>query len=277
MKNRRRDDDERVKPQAAPTFRPLEGALKALADKKKAEDAAAKKAASTPQKAPQKTAQKPFAQKAAPQPTQARPSTLTAAERRELDAMSTPHDDEFFYQRLMSGVVPLDPSKQGRVTTAAEIKPRKAELQQKAFAAAMAADDEVRDHLMELVEGAARFEVNDDGVRLEGRRLDLGSSTFRRLRLGELPVDGRLDLHGKTADEARTALETFLRERRTRRDRVVLVIHGRGEHSPAGIGVLRGEIAAWLSQGRPSQHVAAFATARRDDGGEGALYVLLRN
>ena len=65
-------------------------------------------------------------------------------------------------------------------------------------------------------------------------------------------------------------------ERRTRRDRVVLVIHGRGDHSPAGIGVLRGEIAAWLSQGRASQHVAAFATAHKEEGGEGALYVLLR-
>ncbi len=56
----------------------------------------------------------------------------------------------------------------------------------------------------------------------------------------------------------------------------MLVIHGRGDHSPAGVGVLRGEIAAWLSQGRSSQHVAAFATAIADDGGDGALYVLLR-
>jgi DNA-nicking Smr family endonuclease len=40
--------------------------------------------------------------------------------------------------------------------------------------------------------------------------------------------------------------------------------------------VLRGEIAAWLSQGRAREHVAAFATARKDDGGEGAVYVALR-
>jgi DNA-nicking Smr family endonuclease len=40
--------------------------------------------------------------------------------------------------------------------------------------------------------------------------------------------------------------------------------------------VLRGEIAAWLSQGASSRHVAAFATARASDGGEGAVYVLLR-
>jgi DNA-nicking Smr family endonuclease len=55
----------------------------------------------------------------------------------------------------------------------------------------------------------------------------------------------------------------------------VLVVHGRGEHSPRGHGILRGEMAAWLSQGSASVHVAAFATAEPQDGGEGAIYVLL--
>jgi DNA-nicking Smr family endonuclease len=63
---------------------------------------------------------------------------------------------------------------------------------------------------------------------------------------------------------------------RARGERCVLVIHGKGQHSAGGIGVLRGEIAAWLSQGACSASVAAFATARGDDGGEGAMYVLLR-
>jgi DNA-nicking Smr family endonuclease len=61
-----------------------------------------------------------------------------------------------------------------------------------------------------------------------------------------------------------------------RGERCVLVIHGKGEHSPGRQAVLRGEIAAWLSQGTSSQHVAAFATSGASDGGEGAVYVLLR-
>ena len=56
----------------------------------------------------------------------------------------------------------------------------------------------------------------------------------------------------------------------------MLVIHGKGSHSPGGSGILRGEIAAWLSQGPASEHIAAFATAQNDDGGEGAVYVMLR-
>ena len=207
--------------------------------------------------------------------TSHREKTLTRDEQRDLDAMAKAqgHDDEFFFARLMSGVRPLGEDKHGRVTSAADVKARPPS----AVIPVRNTDDEVRDHLMSLVEGATRFEVSDDGHQLEGRRVDLDTGTWRRVRRGELPIDARIDLHGKSANDARDALETFLREKRTRRDRFVLVIHGRGEHSPAGVGVLRGEISAWLSQGRASQHVAAFATARKDDGGEGAIYVLLRS
>ena len=52
-------------------------------------------------------------------------------------------------------------------------------------------------------------------------------------------------------------------------------MHGKGKHSPHGHGTLRGEIAAWLSQGRSARYVAAFATAPDELGGEGALVVLL--
>ena len=82
---------------------------------------------------------------------------------------------------------------------------------------------------------------------------------------GMLPIDGRLDLHGLTAEQAQERVVEFLRTMRSRNERCVLVIHGKGDHS-AGAGVLRGEIAAWLSQGRAHEHVLAFATARDDDG-----------
>jgi len=102
------------------------------------------------------------------------------------------------------------------------------------------------------------------------------SRSLRRLRRGRLPIDARLDLHGMGVREARAQLELFLRTMRRRGERCVLVIHGKGQHSPLGTGILRGEIAAWLSQGISSEHVAAFATAGEPDGGEGAVYVLLR-
>lgn len=88
-------------------------------------------------------------------------------------------------------------------------------------------------------------------------------------------VDGKLDLHGMSLEEAREAVTTFVKRRQSEGDRVIAIIPGRGSHSPRGIGVLRGEIGAWLSDGRAARHVAAFATAPDDMGGAGALLVLL--
>jgi DNA-nicking Smr family endonuclease len=220
----------------------------------------------------QKEAEQKAAEKKLPPP---RPKPAAPPPRRD----TTPRDaadDDLTFHRMMSGVVPLDAS-HGRVgktddvlTTkspklkAEEVKARAAQEAEKAL-----------DHLHSLVDDAARFEVSDDGRRVEGRRVDAPPDLVRSLRRGMLPIDGRLDLHGLGADAAREKLAEFLRTMRTRGERCVLVIHGKGERVPGG-GVLRGEIAAWLSQGKARESVLAFATARDDDGGEGAVYVALR-
>ena len=115
----------------------------------------------------------------------------------------------------------------------------------------------------------------DDGARLDARRVDVDPRELRRLRRGQFAIDGRLDLHGLSLEEARKAVEAFIRKRSAEGDKVVSIIHGKGTHSPRQQGVLRGEIGAWLSQGRAARHVLAFATAPDEDGGEGALLVLL--
>ena len=201
------------------------------------------------------------------------------ARRTERPSAANDPEDELTFHRMMSGVVPLEgrEGKGSRVPiagntrdAAARMKP--ADLRAKAREEATA----VLDHLHHLVDDAVRFEVTDDGNRVEGRRVDVPPSLLRELRHGALPIDGRLDLHGLGAADARERLLEFLKAQRARGERCVLVIHGKGEHSVSARGVLRGEIAAWLSQGRAREHVAAFATACKDDGGEGAVYVALR-
>jgi DNA-nicking Smr family endonuclease len=185
-----------------------------------------------------------------------------------------PQDDALDFHRLFSGVTPLDKSP-SRISRVRVERSEAAELAARAQQAAQADAQAVHARLRELVETGGRFEVADDGRRVEGRRVDVPHDLLRRLRRGILTIDGRLDLHGMGVKEARAQLELFLRTMRARGERCVLVIHGKGEHSPQGVGVLRGEIAAWLSQGPSSQHVAAFVSAREHDGGEGAVYVLL--
>jgi len=136
-------------------------------------------------------------------------------------------------------------------------------------------DDEARARMRSLVSDGLRFETVDDGERLEGRRIDVDPRELRRLRRGQYAVDGRIDLHGLGADEARHAIEAFIKKRAREGDHTVLIIHGKGTHSPRGHAVLRGEIAAWLSQGGSARHIAAFATAPDDHGGTGAVLVLL--
>jgi DNA-nicking Smr family endonuclease len=188
-----------------------------------------------------------------------------------------PADEALLLHRLYAGVEPLDRSRGSRLAKQEVARsPAVDERAKRGREAAQAEADAVHEHLRTLVEGRARFEVNDDGRRVEGRRVDLPMDALRRLRRGLLPVDARLDLHGLAVAQARAQLDTFLRTMRGRGERCVLVIHGKGEHSPQGVGALRGEIAAWLSQGSSSEHVAAFSTADEREGGEGAVYVLLR-
>ncbi len=101
-----------------------------------------------------------------------------------------------------------------------------------------------------------------------------------RLRRGKLPVEARLDLHGMTQNEAEAALARFLAGAQTAGRRCVLVITGKGAareremfESP---GVLKRMVPVWLNAPANRALVLAFAAARPQHGGSGALYVLLK-
>lgn len=97
--------------------------------------------------------------------------------------------------------------------------------------------------------------------------------TIQRLRRGQLPVDGRLDLHGLTQSEAHERLASFLAVKQRQGARCVLVITGRG---PRNGGVLRQMTPRWLDEQPNRDRVLAHTWAQTRHGGEGALYILLR-
>ena len=95
---------------------------------------------------------------------------------------------------------------------------------------------------------------------------------LRKLRRGQYVPGRRLDLHGLTSKAALREVAHFIEANR-RAYRCIAIVHGRGLHSP-GKAVLRADVRALL---RGHRAVLAYSDAPRDDGGSGAVYVLLRS
>ena len=104
------------------------------------------------------------------------------------------------------------------------------------------------------------------------KRDGVQEGVFKKLRLGKYTLDARLDLHHKSAREARELVFQFIHDCQEHELRTVLIAHGRGEKStpPA---LLKSLLFTWLPQ---LEAVLAFHSALKIHGGSGALYVLLR-
>ncbi len=108
------------------------------------------------------------------------------------------------------------------------------------------------------------------------RTAGVDARSVERLKRGQLPIEGRLDLHGMTQAEAHEALNGFLAGSATRGRRTVLVVTGRGGRGSEGPGVLRRMVPRWLNEPGNRDRLLAFTEAQPKDGGAGALYLLLR-
>ena len=109
----------------------------------------------------------------------------------------------------------------------------------------------------------------------------------KKLRQGKVMIDGKIDLHGMTCPEAHQKLYNYLCRAQKKGKRVVLVVTGKGgvkknldgyrfsdfENSH---GILRREVPMWLSGGSMRHLIVSFQEARRQDGGTGALCVVLK-
>lgn len=113
-----------------------------------------------------------------------------------------------------------------------------------------------------------------DSVPDEGELQPLGGNRLRQVKRGVVSVSHQLDLHGLTREEALKALPRFLLSAQKKGQKAVLVITGKGNHSPEE-PVLHQAVASWLRDvGRGT--ILEFAPAPREMGGSGAYVVFLR-
>jgi DNA-nicking Smr family endonuclease len=168
-----------------------------------------------------------------------------------------PDDDEALFREAMKGVVPLKGGgRHGDRRPAPSPRP----VQREADDAAV---------LQEMMDGP----LTDIGEELSYCGPGVQDSTFRKLRRGNYHVGAELDLHGMRSDEAKLAIVHLLADAVDRGVRCVRIIHGKGLRSKGDGPVLKQRLDGWLRQ---RNEVLAFCSARPNDGGTGAAYVLLR-
>ena len=175
--------------------------------------------------------------------------------------------DEELFRQEMFGISPLAAAGSGRD------RPRE---QEREVLIRQSDEAEAYAQLSDLVAGLGTFDISDSDEYIEGLASGLDRRLLARLRRGDYAVQGHVDLHGLTREEARIQVDSFLHDSRLRGRRCILIIHGRGLNSKDQIPVLKEALRVWLTRGRIARHVLCFATARPTDGGAGAVYVLLR-
>jgi DNA-nicking Smr family endonuclease len=128
----------------------------------------------------------------------------------------------------------------------------------------------LRDSLSDDYIPAHELESGEELLYLrEGHAPDILS----KLRRGHWVVQAGIDLHGLVVDEARLYVAEFLADCKKRGIRCVRIIHGKGLGSRHREPVLKHKLRNWLMQ---KDEVIAYAQARDNDGGSGAVIVLLK-
>jgi DNA-nicking Smr family endonuclease len=129
--------------------------------------------------------------------------------------------------------------------------------------------------LAESVSGPIPWDQSlETGEEISFLRDGLGRDVLRKLRRGHWVTQDWIDLHGLNREEAGRRLAEFLAGARKRGLRCVRIVHGKGLRSPRGEPVLKGKVRQWLIR---RDEVLAFCQAPADQGGSGALLLLLRS
>jgi len=116
-------------------------------------------------------------------------------------------------------------------------------------------------------------ETLEQGDELVYSRPGVQQTVMRKLKRGQYSIEAELDLHRLTSEQAHEALMTFIVRCQRQHIRCVRVVHGKGLSSKDKIPVLKLKVNKWLRQW---DNVLAFCSTPRFDGGQGAVYVLLK-
>ena len=196
---------------------------------------------------------------AKPQPATNKPATNKPVAQKPAAKLAAP--DEDLWHRVAETIKPL--KSRSRPPAKAPVEPNESTAPSATAKASLALQPPraVKPALPELTTGASA---------------GIDKRTSQRLGRGQLAIEARLDLHGLTQGEAHDRLAGFIRRAVAAGKRNILVITGKGFKASGETGVLRQAVPRWLNEPGLRRHIVALRHAQPKDGGEGALYVLLR-
>lgn len=174
------------------------------------------------------------------------------------------HDDDASFADFTRGIRPLQ---QDRADTGKPRTNRSQIAQRRADATKTTASVRV-DGLSDafVIDVAAEDELywGRDGVQ---------DTQLRRLKSGQIPFEGSLDLHGMTVEKARETLWDFLAEATRLEIRCVRITHGKAARLDGRRPLIKSHVNTWLRQ---HPQVLGFTSCLPRHGGTGSLYVLLK-
>ena len=104
--------------------------------------------------------------------------------------------------------------------------------------------------------------------------LSLDSRTKKQIKSKKLVFDSIIDVHGQTEEQAYKIIKNFIINSYLNNFKNIIIITGKGTNSQ---GKLKLKTPLWLKSEELSKYVVGFTNLPNNKGGEGALFVKLKN
>lgn len=165
--------------------------------------------------------------------------------------------------KALQGVKPID---HGNI---ADIRPsRNKKVDAQILAKRAAAEGSAETEMTEISDTQAILNPVASQASLSYRIATLQHKVFEDLKAGKLRWFEAVDLHGCTVEQARSAVLQIIQMAKTENQNVIKIVHGKGPEA-----ILKTYVNGWLRQHRD---VLAFVSAPENQGGTGAVLVLLK-
>ena len=102
----------------------------------------------------------------------------------------------------------------------------------------------------------------------------LDSKIKKQIKSNKLNFDAMIDLHGKTEVQAHESIKNFIKDCYFNNFKSIIIVTGKGSNSK---GKLKLKTPFWLKSDDLSKYVVGFEIMPHNKGGEGALFVQLKN